>query len=145
MDAWFEEDEEIYIHPRDPHKRIDVLHSSRHVEVFVEGTKVADSHRPVLLFETDMPTRYYLHKPDVRMDLLKSTASSSGCPYKGQATYWSVKVGDRVIDDLAWGYETPLLAITKITGLVCFYNEKLDIVVDGVPQESLITGFAKKQ
>jgi uncharacterized protein (DUF427 family) len=106
---------------------------------------VADSHRPVLLFETDMPTRYYLHKPDVRMDLLKSTASSSGCPYKGQATYWSVKVGDRVIDDLAWGYETPLLAITKITGLVCFYNEKLDIVVDGVPQESLITGFAKKQ
>ena len=92
-----------------------------------------------------MPTRYYLHKPDIRMDLLQRTDNSSSCPYKGRAHYWSVTVGDRVIDDLAWGYGTPLLAIAKVTGLVCFYNEKLDIVADGKPQERPVISTSMRQ
>jgi uncharacterized protein (DUF427 family) len=131
MDAWYEEDEEIFVHPRDPYHRVDVLESSRHVEVWVNGVKVADSHRPRLLFETGLPTRYYLPKLDVRMDLLRPTASSSRCPYKGTAAYWSVDAGGTVVEDLVWGYQTPLVECAKIAALVCFYNEKVDLVVDG--------------
>ncbi len=135
MDAWYEEDEEVFVHPRDPYHRVDVLESSRHVEVLVNGVKVADSHRPRLLFETGLPTRYYLPKLDVRMDLLRPTASSSRCPYKGVASYWSVEAGGTVVEDLVWGYQTSVVECPKIAGLVCFYNEKVDLVVDGERQE----------
>ena len=90
MDSWFEEDEEVFVHPRDPHKRIDALRSSRHVVVEIDGVPVADSSRPVLLFETGLPTRYYLPKTDVRMDLLTASDSLTRCPYKGVAEYYSV-------------------------------------------------------
>lgn len=142
MDAWFEEDEEVFVHPRDPHTRIDVLDSSRHIEVFVQGVKIADSHHPRLLFETGLPTRYYLPPLDVRMDRLEPTAASSQCPYKGTARYWSVRVGDELVTDLAWSYPTPIPESQKVAGLICFYNEKVDIVVDGDALERPVTKFS---
>jgi len=89
MDGWFEEDEEVFVHPHDPYTRIDILHRSRHVEVEVNDLKIADTHRPTLLFETRLPTRYYIPKLDVRMDLLSPNDSVTGCAYKGFAEYWS--------------------------------------------------------
>ena len=94
MDAWFEEDEEVFTHPRDPYTRVDILPSSRHVRVEVDGVTVAESTKPTLLFETGLPTRYYLPKTDVRMDLLAPSTTSSHCPYKGQADYWSFSLGE---------------------------------------------------
>lgn len=135
MDYWFEEDEEVFVHPRDPYHRIDVVESSRHVEVSVNGVKVADSHRPRLLFETGLPTRYYLPKDDVRLDLLERTDTHTSCPYKGTADYWSVRTENGLVEDIVWGYDTPIPETPKIAGLVCFYNEKVDMVIDGVPQE----------
>jgi uncharacterized protein (DUF427 family) len=142
MDSWFEEDEEVFIHPRDPHSRVDILHSSRHVEVFVNGVKIADTTKPTLLFETGLPPRYYLPQTDVRMDLLTATDTESGCPYKGFARYWSVAAGDEVHEDLAWSYLSPFHESHKIAGLVAFWNERVDLVVDGVPQERPRTPFS---
>ncbi|HSH62397.1 MAG TPA: DUF427 domain-containing protein [Acidimicrobiales bacterium] len=135
MDAWFEEDEQVYVHPRSPYVRVDVLASSRHVEVVLGGVKVADSRQPRLLFETGLPTRYYLPQVDLRMDLLLPSATSTRCPYKGTAEYWSVDTGDAVFEDIVWTYPTPALESAKIAGLACFLNEKVDLYVDGVPQE----------
>lgn len=142
MDAWFEEETEVFVHPRSPEVRIDALPSSRHVRVLIDGEMVADSHRPTLLFETGLPTRYYLPKSDVRMDLLSPTESSSACPYKGWANYWTVMVGDTACDDIAWGYRTPLPESEAIAGLVCFYNERVDLIVDGVALERPRTKFS---
>jgi uncharacterized protein (DUF427 family) len=142
MDAWFEEDDEVFVHPHDPYKRIDILHSSRHVEIEVNGVKVADTHRPTLLFETGLPTRYYIPKVDVRMDLLTPTDTTSGCAYKGFARYFSVDAGGQTFDDLAWWYATPLPEAVKIAGLVAFYNEKADIIVDGERRERPTTPFS---
>ncbi len=142
MDAWFEEDEEIFVHPRDPYTRIDILPSSRSVRVELDGVVLAESDRARLLFETGLPTRYYLPKTDVRLDLLEPTETSTGCPYKGTAEYWAVLVGDRVVADLAWSYRTPLPESQKVAGLVAFYNEKLDIFVDGVLLDRPHTKFS---
>jgi uncharacterized protein (DUF427 family) len=142
MDAWFEEDEQVFTHPRDPYTRVDILPSSRHVRIEVDGVTVAESDKPTLLFETGLPVRYYLPKPQVRMDLLVPTDSVSHCPYKGQAEWWSVRTGDDVHADLAWSYRTPLPESQKIAGLVAFYNEKADIHVDGVLQERPVTKFS---
>lgn len=142
MDAWFEEDEEVFTHPRDPYTRVDILASSRHVRVEVDGVTVAESTSPRLLFETGLPTRYYLPKTHVRLDLLVPTDSASHCPYKGQAQWWSVRVGDEIHEDLAWSYPTPLPESQKIAGLVAFYDEKVDVYVDGVLQERPVTKFS---
>ncbi len=132
MDAWFEEDEEVYVHPRDPYKRIDVMQSSRHVRVVVAGETVAETQRPVLLFETGLPTRYYIPKVDVRMDLLVPSDTQTRCPYKGVAGYHSVAVGDDVATDIAWYYNFPTPETAKIAGLVCFFNERVDaLYADG--------------
>ncbi|MBO0681867.1 MAG: DUF427 domain-containing protein [Candidatus Dormibacteraeota bacterium] len=131
MDAWYEEDDEVFVHARDPYHRVDVLSSSRQVRVEVEGRVVAETGRPKLLFETGLPTRYYIPKLDVRMDLLEPTDTVTRCPYKGQASYWSVRVADRVLKDLVWGYPAPIPECPKIENLLCFYNEKVDIYVDG--------------
>jgi uncharacterized protein (DUF427 family) len=131
MDAWFEEDEEVFVHPRDPYSRVDTVHSSRHVKVEVDGQVVAETSRPVLLFETGLPTRYYIPKQDVRMDLLEPTATVTMCPYKGTARYWTVRIGERTYKDIVWSYPTPIPEIPKIENLLSFYNEKLDIYVDG--------------
>jgi uncharacterized protein (DUF427 family) len=142
MDAWFEEDEEVYVHPRDPYTRVDILPSSRHVEVVVNGVKVADSHQPRLLFETGLPTRYYLPLVDVRLDLLHPSSSTSRCPYKGTASYWCVEAGDQTVEDLVWIYRTPVQESVRIAGLACFYNEKVDVYVDGELQERPHTKFS---
>jgi uncharacterized protein (DUF427 family) len=131
MDSWFEEDDEVFVHPRDPYHRVDVLNSSRHVKVVVEGEVVAETHRPRLLFETGLPTRYYFPKLDVRLELLEPTDSVTACPYKGQARYWSVRVGDHVVKDLVWSYPTTIPECPKIENLLSFYNEKVDLYVDG--------------
>ncbi|HEU4913024.1 MAG TPA: DUF427 domain-containing protein [Actinomycetes bacterium] len=132
---WFEEDEQVFVHARDPHKRVDTLRSSRRVEVWVAGELVARSVRPVLLFETGLPTRYYLPFEDVRQELLEASDLITRCPYKGTARYWSVRVGDTLEPDLVWSYPDPVPEIPKIKDLVCFFNERVDLVVDGVPQE----------
>jgi uncharacterized protein (DUF427 family) len=142
MDAWFEEDEEVFTHARDPYKRVDILHSSRHVRVEVDGVTVAESAKPTLLFETGLPVRYYLPKTHVRMDLLTPTDTKSYCPYKGEAEYWSIRAGDEVHADLAWSYRAPLPESQKVGSLIAFYNEKLDIYVDGVLQERPRTKFS---
>jgi uncharacterized protein (DUF427 family) len=110
---------------------ITITPSHQHVEVWVAGEKVADTNRPVLLDETGLPTRYYLPRDDVRTDVLHATDSATTCPFKGQARYWSVQVGDEVFHDVVWSYEQPIPSAEGITGLLCFYNERVDITVDG--------------
>jgi uncharacterized protein (DUF427 family) len=131
IDAWYEEDDEVFVHPRDPHHRVDVLNSSRHIKVVLGGEVVAETRRPRLLFETGLRTRYYIPKVDVRMDLLEPTATITACPYKGNATYWTAKIGDQVFPDIVWSYPFPIPECPKIQNLVSFYNEKAEIYVDG--------------
>jgi uncharacterized protein (DUF427 family) len=131
MSEWLEEDEPVYTHPRDPYKRVDILASSRLVRVEIDGVMVAESDQPRLLFETGLPTRYYLPLSSVRMDLLRHSDTSTHCPYKGNAAYWSVDTGTRVHKDVVWIYRTPLPESQKIAGLACFYNERVDIYLDG--------------
>jgi len=142
MDSWFEEDEEVFTHPRDPYTRVDILASSRHVRVEVDDETIAESTSPRLLFETGLPVRYYLPKTHVRMDLLLPTETVSHCPYKGEAEWWSVTTAQGVREDLAWSYRTPLPEGQKIAGLVAFYNEKVDIYVDEQLQERPHTKFS---
>ena len=142
MVEWFEEDESVYIHPRDPYSRVDILASTRHVVVEVDGVRVADSHAPRILFETGLPARYYLPFTDVRMDLLRPSDTRTGCPYKGWASYWNIAIGDVEHKDLVWAYRSPFPESQKIAGLACFYNEKLDIYLDGELQERPRTPFS---
>ena len=142
MDAWFEEDVEVFVHPRSPYARIDVLPTSRHVRVLVDGEIVADTQRASILYETGLPPRYYIPKTDVRMDLLAPSQKSTGCPYKGFADYWHVDVAGGRHEDLVWAYRTPLPESEGIAGLVSFYNEKVDIEVDGELLERPRTKFS---
>ncbi|MET9632889.1 DUF427 domain-containing protein [Lentzea sp. NPDC006480] len=135
MDEWLEEDEPIYVHPRDPYKRVDVLGSSRHVRVVLDGVTLAASSQPRILFETSLPPRYYLPLSDVRSDLLRPSDTQTHCPYKGTATYWNVEVGGVVHEDLVWIYRAPLPESQKVAGLACFYSEKVDLFIDGELQE----------
>lgn len=135
MDAWFEEDEQVFVHARDPYTRIDVLGSSRRLEISLGGVAVAESQRPVLLFETGLPVRYYLPKLDVHMELLRPTDTVTACPYKGETSrYWTVAAGGETAEDAAWCYEQPNPGVIGIAGRVCFFDEKMDFIVDGEPQ-----------
>lgn len=135
MDAWFEEDEQVYVHPRSPYVRVDALRSHRHVRVEKDGELLAESTSPVAVFETGLPTRWYLDRTDVRWEHLIASDTQSECPYKGTTShYWSVRVGDATYAGLAWGYDFPTRQLTPITGLVCFYNEKVDVFLDGRPE-----------
>jgi uncharacterized protein (DUF427 family) len=134
MSEWLEEDEPIYTHARDPHTRVDILASSRHVRVEIDGVTVAESRSPRILFETGLPPRYYLPLSDIRTDLLRPSSTSSHCPYKGTAGYWSVDTGKAVHEDVVWIYRTPLPESQKVAGLAAFYDEKVDVFVDEVPQ-----------
>jgi uncharacterized protein (DUF427 family) len=132
MDRWLEEDDEVWVHPRDPYHRVDVLNSSRHVQVKIAGEIVADTRRPRLLFETGLPTRYYFPKVDVRLDLLADSDTASRCPYKGVASYYSAQVGNQVIQDAAWYYQLPIPECPKIENMICFFDERVEaILVDG--------------
>jgi len=135
MDAWFEEDEPVYVHPRDPYTRVDILQSSRHVRVEIDGVTVAETRAPRLLFETGLPTRYYLPATDVRQELLTPSDTTSECPYKGIASYHNVVVNGTSHDDIVWYYPFPLRESEQVAGYLCFYNEKLDIYVDGELEE----------
>jgi uncharacterized protein (DUF427 family) len=127
---WYEEDERIFGHPRDPFHRVDVLRSARAVRVEVDGEVVAETTQARLLFETQLPTRFYLPREDVRAELQPSE-SRSYCPYKGRASYWSLEAGGRRHEDIGWTYEEPLPDAVKIAGLVAFRDERVDIFVDG--------------
>lgn len=133
VDHWFEEDVEVFVHPRDPYKRIDALPSSRHVRVLIDGAVVADSHKPTILFETMLSPRYYLPATDVRLDLLSPTETSTACPYKGWANYWTATINGVEHPDIAWGYRTPLRESEAIAGMICFYDERVEVEVDGEP------------
>jgi uncharacterized protein (DUF427 family) len=142
MTEWLEEDEPVYTHPRDPYTRVDILASSRHVRVEVDGVTVADSHQPRILFETGLPPRYYLPLSDLRLDLLRPSTTETHCPYKGMATYWSLVLGDTVHPDVVWMYRAPLPESQKIAGLACLYNERVDLYLDGVLQQRPRTHFS---
>jgi uncharacterized protein (DUF427 family) len=144
VDAWYEEDEEIFVHPRDPYKRVDVLQSSRPVLVIVGGKTVAETRRARFLFETRLPTRYYIPPEDVRMNLLIPSGKTTACPYKGRARYYSVEIGDKRFEDLVWCYPEPLPECAKIKGYLCFFNEQVDeIRVDGMTVPRPLTPWSK--
>ena len=142
MDAWFEEDEEVFVHPRNPYSRVDILRSSRTVRVEVAGVVVAETTRPTFLFETGLPRRTYIPKLDVRLELLEPTGTVTMCPYKGTARYWSIRAGGEVHADLAWSYDTPVRESAPIAGLVAFYDEKVDVFIDGHLQPRPTTQFS---
>jgi uncharacterized protein (DUF427 family) len=132
LDAWFEEDEQVFVHPRNPYVRVDALRSTRPMQVSLEGVILAESRSPVMVFETGLPTRYYLNRTEVDFAHLIPTDTVTACPYKGQTSgYWSVRAADTVHPDLAWAYDFPTRQLQPIAGLIAFYNERVDIVLDG--------------
>jgi uncharacterized protein (DUF427 family) len=132
LDAWFEEDEQVFVHPRNPYVRVDALRSTRDVRIELEGIVLGESSSPVMVFETGLPTRYYLNRTEINFDRLLPTETVTECPYKGTTSgYWSIRVGDSIQPDLAWSYDFPTRQLLPITGLIAFYNEKVDIFVDG--------------
>ncbi|HLI58005.1 MAG TPA: DUF427 domain-containing protein [Actinomycetota bacterium] len=143
LDAWYEEDERVFVHPRNPYSRVDALRSTRRVRVELEGTVLAESSSPVMVFETGLPTRYYLNRTEVDFTHLIATGTVTECPYKGTTSgYWSVEVGGRIHQDLAWCYDFPTRQLLPIAGLLAFYNEKVDIAVDGQPLPRPKTPFS---
>lgn len=144
IDAWFEEDEEVFVHPRNPYTRVDALRSTRHVTVSLDGVTLADSLSTVMVFETGLPTRYYFNRTEIDFGHLAPTDTVTACPYKGRTTgYWSVHVNGTTHQDIAWAYDFPTRQLLPIAGLVAFYNEKVDITVDGERLERPVTHFFK--
>jgi uncharacterized protein (DUF427 family) len=144
MDGWLEEDEPVIGHARDPYHRVDVLDTSRHVRVEVEGEQVAETQRPRAIFETGLPTRWYIPADDVRADLLLPSDKHTVCAYKGVASYRSVRTPDGVEEDVAWLYEDPHRDVERIVGHLCFFNERVDIYVDGELQERPVTQWSPR-
>jgi uncharacterized protein (DUF427 family) len=142
LDSWFEEDERVFVHPRNPYVRVDALRSTRTVRVELDGAVLAESSSPIMVFETGLPTRYYFNRTEVNFDHLIPTGTLTECPYKGTTSgYWSVKVGENHYPDLAWAYDFPTRQLQPITGLIAFYNEKVDIFLDGQRLERPKTHF----
>ncbi len=144
MDCWFEEDEQVFVHPRNPYTRVDALRSSRTIRVELNGHVLAQSSATVMVFETGLPTRYYFDRTAVNFDSLRPTATITACPYKGNTSeYWSVMSGEEVFTDLAWCYGFPTRQLLPIAGLISFYNGKVDVFIDDQLQERPITHFSK--
>jgi uncharacterized protein (DUF427 family) len=144
LDAWYEEDEQVFVHPRNPYVRVDALRSTRRVRIELDGTVLAESASPVMVFETGLPTRYYLDRTAVNFDNLRPSDTVTSCPYKGQTSgYWNVSIGDTTHPDLAWAYDFPTRQLLPIAGLVAFYNEKVDITLEGDPLPRPTTHFFK--
>jgi uncharacterized protein (DUF427 family) len=142
LDSWYEEDEEVFVHPRSPYVRVDALRSTRHVRVELEGVRLAESASTVMVFETGLPTRYYFNRTEVDFTHLEPTDTVTSCPYKGMTTgYWSIRIGDTVHKDLVWAYDFPTRQLIPIAGLVAFYNEKVDVIVDGETLPRPVTHF----
>jgi uncharacterized protein (DUF427 family) len=140
--SWFEEALEVHVHARDPSTRVDVVPSERHVRVEVAGQLLAESRRPHALFETTLPTRWYLPVDDVEWQHVEPSDTVSRCPYKGTARYWSVRVGDELHRDLLWSYPDPVVECPRIAGLVSFFNEKVDLTIDGVLEPRSVTPWS---
>jgi uncharacterized protein (DUF427 family) len=135
VDHWYEEDEEVFGHPRDPYHRVDTIRSARHVRVSLNGELLAESDRAVALFESNLPTRWYLPREDV-VAALEATDTSTWCPYKSRAAYYSVKLSDGSVEkDLIWHYDDPFDEVARIVGLLAFFDERVEIELDGVVQE----------
>jgi uncharacterized protein (DUF427 family) len=133
FDRWFEEDEEVFVHPRSPYTRVDALRSSRPVRIELDGVVLAESGSPVMVFETGLPTRYYVDKSAVNMEALVASDTVTSCPYKGKTSgYWSVRAADQLVPDLAWCYDFPTRQLLPIAGQIAFYNEKVDVIINGV-------------
>lgn len=135
LEHWYEEDEEVFVHPRDPFVRVDALQSSRHVRVERDAEPLAESDAPILVFETGLPTRYYLPEPDVDASVLERSDLRTGCPYKGFASYRDAVVGGRRHPSLFWSYQDPFDGLSKIKGRLAPYNERVDVIVDGELEE----------
>ncbi len=143
LDRWLEEDEEIFVHPRNPYARVDALRSTRAVRVELDGTVLADCAAPVMVFETGLPPRHYLERTAVDFTHLRPSDTVTACPYKGRTSgYWSVDVGGEVHPDLAWTYDFPTRQLLPIAGMIAFYDEKMDVFVDGELQPRLQTPFS---
>jgi uncharacterized protein (DUF427 family) len=132
LDAWYEEDEQVFVHPRNPYVRVDALRSTRPVRVELDGVVLAESPSPVMVFETGLPTRYYINQTEINSEHLTPSDTVTACPYKGTTSrYWSVRTGGTAHPDLAWTYDFPTRQLQPIAGLVAFYNEKVDIFLSG--------------
>ena len=142
MDHWYEEDEEVFVHARDPYVRVDVLDCARPLRVVLGGETVAETRRARILFETGLPPRYYIPREDVPAALLPSDTETA-CPYKGRAGYHHVKVGDEVFEDIVWYYDDPLPESSRIVDRLCFFNEKVDaILLDGAELPKPVTKWS---
>jgi uncharacterized protein (DUF427 family) len=139
MDRWLEEDEEVGVHPRDPYHRIDILRSDRHVRVSLDGRLLAETRRAVALFESNLPPRWYIPREDVLVEL-EPTDTVTHCPYKGTAGYYSAAG----VKDLIWHYEDPLPEAGRIKELLCFFNEKVDLELDGESQKRPETPWSNR-
>lgn len=139
---WFEEAQEVHVHARDPQHRVDAIPSDRHVKVLVDGEVVAESDRPTAVFETHLPVRWYLPAGDVHQDRLTPSPTVTGCPYKGRARYWSVRAGGTDRDDLVWSYPEPIAELPGVKGLLCFFDEHVDMTIDGVKVPRPVTPWS---
>jgi uncharacterized protein (DUF427 family) len=142
VERWLEEDEEAIVHPRDPYHRVDVLDTSRRVRISLDGETLGETERGKVIFETGLPPRWYLPREDVRQDLLAPTDTRTGCAYKGFASYWSVSVGDREEADLAWSYPEPRREVAPVADMIAFFNERVDVELDGELQERPLTPWS---
>ncbi|UUN30771.1 DUF427 domain-containing protein [Streptomyces sp. FIT100] len=134
LDSWFEEDEPVFVHPRSPYSRVDALRSSSSVRVELDGIVLADAPSCVKLFETGLPTRYYLDRMHVHWPRLRRSDTVTRCPYKGTTSgYWSFDGDVATREDIAWAYDFPTVHANGIAGMVAFYNEHVDLYVDGAP------------
>jgi uncharacterized protein (DUF427 family) len=145
VDAWFEEDERIFVHPRDPYHRVDSFPTSRRVEIELDGVRLASSTRVVALHETGLPPRWYFPVADVDRGALRPSETVTECAYKGTAHHWSAVIGDRVVDDVAWTYE---VGDTRpegdpVAGRIAFYDERVDVTVDGSQRSRPHTGWSR--
>lgn len=145
VDAWYEEDERVEVHPRDPYHRIDTFSTSRRVTVSIDGVQLADSTRARALYETGLPVRWYLPPDDVRRDLLQPSDTLTECAYKGTARYWSARIGDAVVADVAWAYGDHAVRREgePVRGLIAFYDEHVDVDVDGIRQDRPETKWSR--
>jgi uncharacterized protein (DUF427 family) len=145
LDEWFAEDAQLFGHPRDPYARIDVYPSTRHVRVSRDGELLAETRRAKALFETGLPTRWYIPAADVRTELLVPSPTKTRCAYKGSASYWHVRVGGELVEDLVWTYTEPQHDAEPVRDLLCFFNERVELELDGEPQERPQTQWSERK
>jgi uncharacterized protein (DUF427 family) len=143
MDEWLEEDELLVGHARDPYSRMDIRKTTRQVRVSLDGELLAETRRGKVLYEAGLPPRWYIPPEDVRMELLEQSDHRTTCAYKGHASYFHVRVGDRFEDDLVWTYREPLHEALPVKDMLAFFNERVDLEVDGEPQERPRTQWSR--